>query len=255
MTEEGLLSLQWAGDLSSALEHSLRSLRTPGPRLGILFSAGVDSALLAWELRHRPGVVLSTLGREGSSDLLAAREGARRVGLPWEELRFDAEDVARAEETFAGELEGTAPVQRSVLVALALAIDRASPGLLVCGQGVDELFLGYAHYRGLDDRSAEERSRTDFERLLSSDWPRTQRIARLAGKEVVAPYLDPAFEEAARRIPISLRRPEGSPKRFFREWALARGLPPELASRPKKALQYGSGVDSILRKRRRGPRR
>jgi len=238
-------------DLSTAFEHALRPLRETGDPMGILFSAGVDSALLAWELRTRPDVSLCTLGRPRSPDVVAAHVGADCVGLPWSELRLTEAEVGRAEARFAEELHDLAPVSRTVLLALAIAIDLAPPALLVCGQGADELFFGYAHYRDLDERAAATRSDEDLARLRATDWPRTQRIARTAGKTIVAPYLDPAFEAAARQIPIAIRLPGNAPKRFFRDWAMGRGLPRELAARPKKAVQYGTGLDAILRQRRR----
>jgi asparagine synthase (glutamine-hydrolysing) len=240
--------------LSRALEDALRPVKTaPGP-LGILFSGGVDSALLAWELRRRPQVVLCTLGREGSPDLRAGRAGAEQLGLPWEGLRAEENEVRAAEVRFEEELAGASPVSRTVLLSLAIAIDQASPLRLVCGQGVDELFLGYAHYRNLGGAEAERRSREDLARLRETDWPRTQRIATKAGKDVLAPYLSSLFEESARSVPVDLRLPRDLPKRFFREWAVERGLPPELAARPKKAVQYGSGVDALVRALRRSAR-
>jgi asparagine synthase (glutamine-hydrolysing) len=240
--------------LSSALKDALRPAQAaPGP-LGILFSGGVDSALLAWELRNKPHVVLCTLGRDGSPDLLAGRAGADAFGLPWEGLRVGEGEVRAAEARCGEELAGVPPVSRMVLLSLAIAIGQASPPRLVCGQGVDELFLGYAHYRSLGGPEAEARSREDLLRLRATDWPRTQRIAERSAKEVLAPYLSPAFEESARLVPVDLRLPGDLPKRFFREWAVERGLPPELAARPKKAVQYGSGVDALVRALRRAER-
>lgn len=240
--------------LSAGLEEALRPLRVPSGPLGILFSGGVDSSLLAWELRHRPELSLWTLGREGSSDLLSGRAGAERLGLPWRAVPM-AEAVLRAAEArFEEELSDTPFVSRTVLLALAMAIQGAGPSRLVCGQGVDELFLGYAHYRDLSSEEAERRSRDDLLRLHEHDWPRTQQIAAKLRKTIVAPYLSPGFEESAGRVPIELRLPRAVPKRFFREWAVDRGLPLELAYRPKKALQYGSGVAAAVRALRRSDR-
>jgi asparagine synthase (glutamine-hydrolysing) len=235
------------GELDSALEKALDPFRASTGRLGVLFSGGVDSALIAWELRTRPKVLLCTLGREGSPDLGAGRAGAERLGLAWQALPVDPDHLKIVTSRFEKELAGASAVARTVLVSLALAIEQAEPDLLVCGQGADELFLGYAHYRGLDGPEAERRSRDDLGRLRESDWPRTQRIAEKVGKTILAPYLSPAFEEAALRVPIALRLPGDRPKRFFREWAIERGLPAELADRPKKALQYGTGVSTLLR--------
>ena len=236
--------------LDAALEDALRPLRESSGPLGILFSGGVDSSLLAWELRQRPDVILCTMGRDGSPDLRAGRSGAERLGLPWEGIVIDREHVRIAEERFRRELDDLPTMSRNVLLSLAIAIDGASPPRLVCGQGVDELFLGYAHFRDLEEGVAARRVVEDLARLRERDWPRTERVAERVGKTVIAPYLSLPFEVAANRVPIGLRLPREEPKRFFREWALGRGLPIELSRRPKKALQYGSGVDALVRGRR-----
>lgn len=241
-------------ELSAALETALQPVRSEVGPLGILFSGGVDSSLLAWELRGLPDVTLFTVGTDRSTDLRAGGDGALRLQLPWRGLRVGPEDVHRAEERFGSELTGLPTVSRTVLLALALAIEASASARLVCGQGVDEIFLGYAHYRGLAAAEAEERSRADLERLHATDWPRTQRIADRCGKRIRAPYLAPEFEAVAQRIPVELRLPGNDPKRFFRQWAVERGLPREIADRRKKAMQYGSGVDALLKTTRRSAR-
>jgi asparagine synthase (glutamine-hydrolysing) len=187
---------------------------------------------------------------EGSGDLVAGRDAARRLGLPWEPAVVRPPEIPPIIKAHARDLEGVSPVVRSVLVAFSTAVARARPGNLVCGQGVDELFLGYAHFRGLGSAAALERARADLDRLRTDDWPRARRIAARLGKTVHAPYLDPGFVRAASALPIEARLPDPEPKAWFRRWAEHRGLPPELAHRPKRALQYGSGIDRVLRRAR-----
>lgn len=236
-----------SGELDAALEEGLREVVGGPGSLGVLFSGGVDSSLLAWELRHHPHVVLGTVGRAESADLLAGQRGAERLGLPWHSVVIDEDDVREASTRFAEELGDLPWVVRTVLLALALAIERTPADRLVCGQGVDELFLGYAHYSGLSPADAEVRVREDLDRLLRVDLPRTRRIARRAGKEIFAPFLTTRFVESALRVPIALRLPTRMPKRFFRDWAVGRGLPRELAEQRKRAIQYGSGVAALAR--------
>jgi len=236
----------WKG-LDDAFERALEPVRGRTEPLGVLYSGGVDSSVLAWELRGEPRLTLCTLGGADSADLAAGRAGAERLGLPWQPMGAAETEVTGTGDRFKEDLSGLSPVSRLVLLSLACAIDQASPGRLVCGQGVDELFLGYAHFRDLDAVQVERRSREDLDRLLATDWPRTQRIAARAGKTIEAPFLDPKFIERASQVPISLRLPRDRPKGFFRDWAIHRGLPPELANRAKKALQYGSGVARVVR--------
>jgi asparagine synthase (glutamine-hydrolysing) len=226
-------------------------IREPRP-LVLLFSGGVDSGLLAWELRLRTDVTLSTVGSAGSADLAAARDASRRIGLPWVPGEVSAEEVQSVRDRIACDLADASPVQRSVQTAWAVALARAPPGEVLCGQGPDELFLGYAHYRGLDPESAAHRAASDLADLEEREWPRSRRIAERLGRTVGAPFLDPAFITAARAIPVRDRMGGPVPKELFRRWAMHRGLPEAIAARPKRALQYGSGIDRILARLDRG---
>lgn len=235
--------------LDRALEEALRPLReTRVPRV-VLFSGGVDSGLLAWELRGADGLSLFTVGVAGADDLASARATFPELGVPWLGLELDDPDLAKVVDEVGPELDGVPGPRRGIFAALAVAAATAPPGLLVCGQGADELFLGYAHYRGLSAREAMARSTADLARLQEEDWPRTLRLAARWGRELVAPYLAPAFVRAASEVPVSERLPGILTKPYFRRWARHRGLPELLAERPKRAVQYGSGVDRWLRRR------
>lgn len=235
------------GALDRAWEEALAPWRGTSRPFSLLFSGGVDSSLIAWELRGSPGLELVTVGTRGSRDLASAESAARILGLRWSGSIVETEQIRSARERTHPMTEGSGRVSRSVLVALALAVDRAGTPEVLCGQGADELFLGYAHFRGIPSPEVERRARADWERLLSDDWPRSQAIARSAGRTLFAPYLHPGFSTAALAFPIEERLPEVTAKPLFRAWAGHRELPTELVDRPKKALQYGSGIDRALR--------
>jgi asparagine synthase (glutamine-hydrolysing) len=237
--------------LDRAFESALRSVVEPRRPPVVLFSGGVDSGLLAWELRRMRGASLVTVGLAGSDDLEQAARAVPRIGLPWVGRTLEDDDLAEVEETVRPELVGVPGPRRGIFVALAAGIASAPTGPLLCGQGADELFFGYAHYRGLSAEMAAARSSADLRCLLEEDWPRTRRIATLWEREVQAPYLDPGFVLAASGVPAVERLPRGLTKVFFRRWALHRGLPESLAERPKRALQYGSGIDRWLRRHHR----
>ncbi|MGP8072912.1 MAG: asparagine synthase C-terminal domain-containing protein [Thermoplasmata archaeon] len=235
------------GRLDPALEAALGRLPTEGP-LVVLFSGGVDSGLLAWELRRRSGVELSTFGLTGSPDPMAARRAAELLHLPCHEGRATPEEVRSMRQTIATWVGPLTPTEASIETAFALAVKTAPLGTLVCGQGADELFFGYAHYRPLNASAAAARAEHDLALLREVAWPRAQRVAQELGRTVRAPYLDAEFVEAARAVPAVDRSRADPPKAWFRTWAVRRGLPAEIAFRPKKALQYGSGVDRLLKR-------
>ncbi|MGP8110232.1 MAG: asparagine synthase C-terminal domain-containing protein [Thermoplasmata archaeon] len=235
----------------AAFEAAFEPWRSGRGLVCILYSGGVDSGVIAWELRRRPGTRLFTVGGSGSPDLTAAGATAPLIGLPWNGREVQLPDLDAVEAEVSRETDTLSPTARSVQLSLAIAFLHAPPGELLCGQGADELFLGYAHFAGLDPSQAESRSLEDLDRLLEDDWPRTQRIAKLLGRRVHAPFLDPRLVAAALAVPVDQRMPQPVPKAYWRGFARRRGVPEEIAGRPKRALQYGSGVDRWVR---RGPK-
>jgi asparagine synthase (glutamine-hydrolysing) len=236
--------------LDPAIDRALSEVRASEGPLTVLFSGGVDSSLLAWELRDQHDLQLLTIGLGGSPDLGAASSAAVVLRLPWHPVVIDPKEVDPLTARVGDLLAKTDRVTRTVLLALALAFDHTPPAPVVLGQGIDELFLGYAHFRGLRRETAAARADLDLARLLDRDWPLTRQIARELSRVVAAPYLDAGFVAAARSVPIDLRLPQSVPKAFFRAWAAHRGLPSALTHRPKRALQYGSGIDRLVRRRR-----
>jgi asparagine synthase (glutamine-hydrolysing) len=236
-------------ELENGLERALGPVRqAPGP-LVVLFSGGVDSGLLAWELRQRPGTELFSVGLAGSTDLKAARSAAHLLGLPWAGRELDDDSLETVNRAIGPELEGVPGPRRGIFVALACAVAYAPTGTLVCGQGADELFLGYAHFRGLSAELALRRSEQDLDLQLREDLPRSVAIARRWQRQLCAPFLAPEFVRAAQRFAIAERLPTAVTKSVFRQFARHRGLPAALADAPKRAIQYGSGVDRWLRRR------
>ena len=232
--------------LDVAWDHALAPWRDGNEPLSILFSGGVDSGLLAWELRDRARLTLVTIGVEGAADLAAAGEAAEALGREWRRRIVTAVEVDAMADRFRSSLVDLPPTIRAVQVAIALALDAAPSRDVLCGQGADELFLGYSHYRNLRPEAASARATADLALLLDRDWARTREIAGELGREVSAPYLDPAFVRAAQSVPLRLRLPSPQPKQFLREWARHRGLPASIAERPKRAFQFGSGVERML---------
>jgi asparagine synthase (glutamine-hydrolysing) len=237
------LLLTVAGWWHDALERT-----TAGhPPVSLLYSGGLDSSLVALGLRGRVDETLLTVGVGGSPDLRAAQHGARLLSLPWRGRTVGAEDLRAVLATDGSIIARASPASRSVLVGIALALDSAERACVVCGQGADELFLGYAHFEGLSPSDSDRQRREDLEKLLTVDWPLSQEIARRRGKTLISPYLDSSFLESLQALSIDQLQSHPGRKPLLRELAHHLGLPDELTERPKKAFQYGSGLDRLLR--------
>jgi asparagine synthase (glutamine-hydrolysing) len=212
----------------------------------VLFSGGVDSALVAVAASTRTKVELLTVGRAGSPDVLAAESAAQLLQLPWSARVVEDAEISAATERYG--LRNAPEPRRSVLVSFALAFGADAPNPWLVGQGADELFGGYAHFRDLSEAQFRERQAEDWRRLVELDWPATQALARSQGRVVGAPFLDEPFAAIARRMGTSVSSDTVLTKPALRAWAERRGVPRSIAERPKRAIQYGTGIAAAVRR-------
>jgi asparagine synthase (glutamine-hydrolysing) len=208
----------------------------------VALSGGVDSALVA-ALADLPVLVVGT---EGSHDL-------RRAALVADHLHREINMEIITEEEVDGILPSllrTIPRFTVTEVAIAMTlyfVARAAAergfARILTGQGADELFGGYARY----ERSVNLESELcrDF-KALPMQLLRDQVVAAMHGTYFSLPYLDARVVRAALVIPAHEKVTAGMRKKPLREVAL-RYLPPDIAYYEKKAMQYGSGVERILR--------
>jgi asparagine synthase (glutamine-hydrolysing) len=215
-------------------------------RTAVLFSGGLDSTLLTAIAKHLTELHLYTVGYPDSHDIEAGRKGAEELGLPWEAVLID-DALLRSAVAFLRDRVGlTDPVTISFEVPLYLACVKVSEGVLLSGQGADELFGGYARYSSMSPAELEEARATDVQRLLFEGFLREVRMAQGFGKTLVCPYLDLNVIEVALCIPSEELFGELGNKQPLRRIAQGMGL--SSAKAPKKAAQYGSGVMKAMKR-------
>ena len=220
------------------------------PEMGILFSGGVDSGLLAAIAGRRGRPTLYTVGMDGAPDLIAAGDAAARLDLPWRPIIVDADELEHHCLSLLEMVPPDDPVTVSFELPLQIVASVAKEDLLITGQGADELFAGYHRYLPMAPVELEAAMGTDLKRVVEHVAPLERRIAARHGKEVRQPYLDCRTIGVVREIPAGEMIAHGIRKAPLRQAAELMGLGPT-ASREKKAAQYGSGFMNVLRARAR----
>ncbi len=211
-------------------------------KCAIMFSGGVDSLLIA--ALSSPETPLYTIGVEGSHDLESSESSAKHIGRKVNAIKVTAEDIVG----YARELVSSFPDIKvgelgyeAVLLAGCVNIEEMA---IVTGQGADELFLGYRRLREHPDLSGFY-----MERLNARTAPREREICRKYGKELLNPYLCHEILSVSSEVRRLADPGQQYTNKKLIRIALSRlGLPDFIVEKNKKAAQYGSGFDKIIRR-------
>ncbi len=241
--------MKYIDRLDTILEEAVRKSVEGFDSFGVLFSGGLDSSLLAkicLDIEASPTLV--SVYMEGSRDETVAHDAASFFGLEHvekvifeEELKDYSERVAEAASTDdLLDISIGVPLYAGLETALWAGFD-----LVMCGQGADELFAGYHRYLNMDVETLKSELKKDVEAI---NIGRDKALAEALGIDLITPYLDEHVIDFGLKIPVDLKIRGGVRKFILRELAKKRGLPKEIWAREKKAIQYSTGVDKVLRR-------
>jgi asparagine synthase (glutamine-hydrolysing) len=235
--------------VANAVEAALGTAAGEPGETAVAFSGGVDSALVAAGL----GGPCYVVGFPDSHDIETARAAAGEMDLDLRVVELGHRDIERAIPELSRTTGRTNAMDVSIALPLYLVAERvAADGFdrLAVGQGADELFGGYQKVaRAPEDNRVEadtiRGARLETVRSLPDQLERDVLALRAAGIEPVAPLLDDRVVAAALSLPGDLLVDGAERKvalrRVANEW-----LPDSVATRDKKAVQYGSLVSREL---------
>ncbi len=222
--------------------------------IGVFLSGGLDSSLVAAIMaRHSDdahGAVHSfAAGTAGSSDLAAARRVADHLGLVHHERVYDPDEVVDVLPEVVASIESYEPsLVRSAVPNYLLAEDAArTVKVVLTGEGADELFAGYDHYRDIPEASLRAELVRNVSSLHHLNLQRCDRVTMAHGLEARVPFLDRDVVNLAARMPVEWLLPgqHGEEKALLRE-AFAGWLPDDLLWRPKEQFGDGSGTSDVM---------
>ncbi|MDW8062908.1 MAG: asparagine synthase-related protein [Candidatus Caldarchaeum sp.] len=227
----------------------------------VFFSGGIDSLIIAKIMSDR-GLrpLLLTAGVAGSKDFAAAEKAVLFLGLDHEKIFVDEGAVRAALAMLEKVLGGMNVMDSAIGAALAILSRRAAElgrYAAVLGQGADEIFGGYSKYEKTYVELGYDGLADDLERDLNflgySGLVRDFTAIRMGGAYPIPLYLTKNVLEHGLGVPVSLKvaSVEGKivRKHFLRMVCRELGLG-EFADTAKKALQYGSGIEKMVRKLR-----
>ncbi len=263
------LSLEDAAQvLTTLLQRVVKASLHGSGEVGVFFSGGVDSALVAkCVLDQGVTPVLYVAGFEGASDLEAAHQAADELGCPLRETVISLDEAEPHLRRVIDAVEQADVLAISIGFPLYVAAEAArTDGVrrVFAGQGADELFGGYARYpRILQQAGAAALADAlwaDTVHLADRNLQRDKGVALATGMDLVLPFVDLAVIHLASSLPLPLKvtGSEGALRKpVLRETARRCGLSETITRRPKKALQYGSGAQKAIQRlaARRGFRR
>ena len=265
-------------DLYSAVEKRVENI----VNVGLIFSGGVDSTILAVLLKKiaevrsneitnnnsssyaKPlNIKLYSVGVENSQDINFSEEIAKDLNLPLKTIIIDENTVKESIKPVLTAIEDDNVMKLGVGMTIYLAAKAMKEdGIKVAlsGQGADELFGGYNRYlKHFEENTLfdayfdlDEEIFHDIANMYHVNLERDDAVSMANGVELRVPFLDKEIINLALDIPGKykiINNEDLLRKHILRDAAKSIGVPNYIADRPKKAAQYGSGINKILKKK------
>ena len=229
-------------------------------RIGVAFSGGVDSTLLAKIVKDLGYEVhLLTIGFHDSHDINFAKEVNQILNFSHSISEIDPGKFKEITEKIHQIIKSDNLSWNENSIAFYYVAELAQKNGLktvVTANGIDELFCGYNSYREAIEAGEDEVVRMMNEKLENEKEMMVAINAVTAefGVKMIQPFLLPNFIECAKKIPISERihGPDDMKRKHpVRDLAMDYGIPEVAAQKQKKALQYGSQIHKSLLKSRK----
>lgn len=224
--------------------------------VGVAFSGGVDSSLLAEACKDLgKNVTALTVAFLNGRDIEIATEVSKALGLKLFHELVSLEELEEGLKTALDLIEFDRIVRLENCASFYYVFRLASShGLstVLSANGMDELFCGYHVYTR---HFGDERTTTDLMKNLvetaKKDKEEIDKLSAMFNIEYACPFLSTSFIDFAMKIPLDLkikRKDDALRKHILRKVALEISVPRSAALRAKKAFQYSSGIHKAIMK-------
>jgi asparagine synthase (glutamine-hydrolysing) len=248
-----------AETLQKLLEQSVRRRVSGTKEVAVAFSGGLDSSVVAFMASKCPvNVQLIHVSLENQTETEEARRAADNLNLPLQVFLFKETDVEKVVSEVVAIIEEPNAVKASIGVPFYWTAEKTAEAgfkVLLAGQGADELFGGYQCYVNEYLLHGAERARKtmfdDVIKLHENNIERDVKICDFHNVELRLPFASFQIAEFAMTLPTKLKieRKAGSLRKLvLRKVAENMGLPPSITEKPKKAVQYATGINNAIKK-------
>lgn len=280
----------WKNTFTKAILNRADYAVKQNKKIGVLFSGGVDSTLIALVLqKNNIPFTCFTVGFQDTKtktpeDIIEAEKIAALYG--WNMIKHNTtmEEATIIVETTINILGDVAnPITVGIGAVVVCGAELAIKNditVLFTGLGSEEIFAGYRRHeralngvalRGLNNNSNKTNTNNTntidsievspdamheecwrgLSRMYDRDLIRDTRLCSALGITALTPFLDPDVIITTMNMPANEKIKEGHKKYILRVMAEEMGLAHEYAFRPKLAAQYGSKFDSAIEKLRK----
>jgi asparagine synthase (glutamine-hydrolysing) len=248
-----------AHKLQTLLEHSVKERVSGLKEVAVAFSGGLDSSIIASLAKKTNGnVILIHVSLENGREVEFAKQAAEELKLPLYSYLYVEHEVPKTIQEVIRAIEEPAPVKVSIGIPIYWAAEKTAEmgcKVMLAGQGADELFGGYKRY--LDDymEGGSERAQmaifNDIVRMYEANLERDSKICNHLNIELRLPFATHSMAKFAINLPLRLKieRADNTLRKLvLRRVARNIGLPYPIVNRPKKAIQYTTGITNTIQK-------
>jgi len=248
-----------AKKLQKLLQQSMKERVSGLKEVAVAFSGGLDSSIIAY-LTKNLGVAVHLIyvSLRNQPEIEHAKKAAEELELPINVHLYDEEDVEKVLSMVLWLIEEPEPIKTSIGIPFYWTAEKTAKmnfKVMLAGQGADELFGGYKRYVSDYLRCGSEKvQKTIFKdtiKMHETNFERDFKICNFHNVELRLPFAAYQIAKFATDLPVELKmekRENGLRKLVLRRAAENLGLPQSIVKKPKRAMQYTTGVDKTLKK-------
>lgn len=246
-------------ELHALLRHSISERVSGLKEVALAFSGGLDSSVIAGLAKDLgANLHLIHVSLADQPETQHAKKAAEELKLPIHIQLHDENDLEEILPKVLWLIEESDSVKTSIGIPMYWTAEKAaemSLKVMLAGQGADEMFGGYkrhaeAYVKNGNARAYEGIFR-DITEMSETNCERDVKICSYHGLDLRLPFASYEIARFAIDLPLELKMEKSCNtlrKLVLRQLARDIGLAEFIAEKPKKAIQYTTGVNRVLEK-------